>query len=74
MALFERYTVRIRAAARDRASTDMAGFLDMLRYDRPTVETWDYSVDTFTVTLIFPDRPPTFDRWASFGLTLARKV
>lgn len=60
---------------------DLAGFLDMLRYDRATVTDWDHTVrgegrdDRYEVTLLSdPDRTPGFefttDRWASFGLYL----
>ena len=46
---------------------DLASFLDMLRYDRPTVVDWTHEADRFGVTLESP-RPFTVDRWASFGL------
>lgn len=59
---------------------DMAGFLDMLRYDNATVVDWttvtpEQGMVRYEVTLrSAPDRTPGFefttDRWASFGLHL----
>lgn len=65
-----RATVRLRG---DRQGTDLAGFLDMLRYDGATVVSWDrVDGDAFLVTL--QSRVDgygfTNDRWASFGLYL----
>jgi len=45
---------------------DLPGFLDMLRYDRPVVTSWDHAGDRFTAYL--EGTRPTVDRWASFGL------
>ena len=66
MALITRYTVRIRTA--DRGPGDLPGFLDMLRYDNPRVEGWEQTEDGLRITLLFLDRPPTIERWQSFGL------
>lgn len=60
---------------------DLAGFLDMLRYDNCTVVDWTRGTSlhrgesSFIVRLRSnPDRTPGFefttDRWSSFGLTL----
>jgi len=48
---------------------DMAGFLDMLRYDRARVYTWGYdgTKDEYHVSFI-TEQPATLDRWASFAL------
>lgn len=63
------------------STRDLPGFLDMLRYDQPTVIDWS-NVDTdragvlsYTATLRSnPERTPGYeftpDRWASFGLYL----
>lgn len=60
------YTVKV--TNRNYGAGDWPGFLDMLRYDRPTVRTWDHdSNGVFSVELEF-DRLPTLDRWHSFGL------
>lgn len=58
---------------------DMAGFLDMLRYDRAVVESWSHRFrdltqkgnDTWTVTLLADRFTP--DRWSSFGLVIRDK-
>ena len=59
---------------------DVPSFLDMLRYDRPTVEDWSRAEtgrrgETFVVTLLSqPGRTPGYEftpaRWESFGLYL----
>lgn len=65
-----RYRVRFR-------THDLAGLLDMLRYDGATVTDWDrlYSheerlghAEWWSVTLTVTGREPTLDRWRSFGL------
>lgn len=54
---------------RFRERSDLAGVLDMMRYDNARVSSWGYPDDGrfWTVTLV-TDRPPTTDRWQSFGL------
>ena len=64
-----RYKVRIRVREAGRGFGDMPGFLDMLRYDAATVETWDRTQDGFEVTLRSERVTPA--RWGSFGLHIA---
>jgi len=50
-------------------SSDMGGFLDMLRYDYGQVVEWTRTNDgTFDIQLMVTDRFPTRDRWSSFGI------
>ena len=57
---------------------DIGNFLDMLRYDRATIESWGYgriAPTPFWVRIRSdPSRTPglefTIARWESFGLTL----
>lgn len=57
----------------DRGGNDLAGFLDMLRYDQSKVETWNIDKDTSIVsaTLARESLPHTIDRWHSFGINVA---
>lgn len=48
---------------------DMAGFLDMLRYDGATVESWNRSGTAYEVTLSTEVQRFTPDRWRSFGIS-----
>jgi hypothetical protein len=55
---------------RPRTEAEWTGFLDMLRYDQPTVNVAYHDV---VVLVTPPGRHPTTERWASFGLhVLAR--
>ena len=53
---------------------DLAGVLDMLRYDACTVIDWSHfpatkvNSDKWSVTFTTPLRVPTHERWGSFGL------
>lgn len=49
-------------------SRDLGSVLDMMRYDQSRVETWDRSPKDNWSVLLTADRPPTIDRWRSFGL------
>ncbi len=68
-----RYSVRVRVRGMDRGGGDLAGFLDMLRYDGATVIDWmlwnsdDGRENGFTVFFL-TDRPATMDRWHSMGM------
>jgi hypothetical protein len=61
------YIVRIHAGT----TSDIGGFLDMMRYDRAIVRTWSVETDQgrpfYAVTIETP-RPATLDRWHSFDL------
>jgi hypothetical protein len=63
------YEVRLRMAR----NGDLAGLLDMLRYDQARVVTWNHEGDTpfWTVELEMA-RPATEDRWASFAIGIKR--
>lgn len=63
--------------------TNMAGFLDMMRYDAAQVQDWsawtDYTYSPGTnekvrVVLYKMGRPFTKDRWASFGLIIKERA
>lgn len=67
------WQVRIEPRHLSRGAGDMAGFLDMLRYDQCTVETWgindSHDASAFVVTLAYaPGSWPTLERWHSFSL------
>ena len=47
----------------------LAGFMDMLRYDGCTVETWTHDNDALYVDLLYAaGTRPMLPRWASFSL------
>ena len=50
---------------------EWSGFLDMLRYDRSTVESWGIQDGTVEVVLTKENAPHTIDRWRSFGVLVA---
>lgn len=51
-------------------SMEVAGFLDMLRYDEAIIRDWSHgNGDTWLVTFACPNGlPATIERWQSFGL------
>ena len=62
---FARYTITLPTG---RGFFDMAGFLDMLRYEGSTVRGWDRQGENFSVDLQVEANRYTPDRWRSFGL------
>jgi hypothetical protein len=64
-----RYKVNVTPAEMERGGGDLAGFLDMMRYDQARVITWDRDGKGLVIELQ-SDRPPTEDRWKSFALFL----
>lgn len=56
-----------------RSGNEWSAFLDMLRYDRATVDSWDEDRETgaIQVTLHKENAPHTIERWKSFGINVA---
>lgn len=68
-------TYRIEVLIMPDRSDSIAGFLDMLRYDGSTVESWNQDntdrKGLIGVVLNRKNLPHTIDRWHSFGINVA---
>lgn len=63
-----KYKVNVRLSGRVTITpTDIAGLLDMLRYDRAVVVSWSDDGDGIFTIYLEADNP-SFDRWRSFML------
>lgn len=60
-----RYKVKVTPHEMERGGGDLAGFLDMLRYEGARVITWDRDGKGLVIELQ-SERPPVVDRWESF--------
>ena len=63
-----RYKVKVTPHEMERGGGDLAGFLDMLRYDGARVITWDRDGKGLVIELQTDGRPPAVERWESFLL------